>query len=159
MDFLLELVAAIFIEVPLEATMESKRVKTWVKTMVFFLVGNILTVILAFIALDGSQESGVDALTIGIGIIWFLAVTALSIYGHKRKWTDQSDTPSVKAVEIPRNVPKSGLIIRTATMADLEAITQVEAVCFPVAEAATEQEFRERLSHYADHFWLMFDGE
>lgn len=44
-------------------------------------------------------------------------------------------------------------------MSDLDAITQVEAECFPAAEAATEAEFRERLSHYASHFWLMFEGE
>ena len=53
----------------------------------------------------------------------------------------------------------SGMVIRTATMADLEQIAAVEAECFPAAEAATREEFEERLAHYADHFWLMFDGE
>lgn len=47
--------------------------------------------------------------------------------------------------------------IRTATMNDLEAIAAVEAECFPAAEAATKEEFAERLEHYANHFWLMFD--
>lgn len=47
--------------------------------------------------------------------------------------------------------------IRTATMADLEAIAKVEAECFPAAEAATKEEFAERLEHYAQHFWLMFE--
>lgn len=47
--------------------------------------------------------------------------------------------------------------IRTATMADLEAIAAVEAECFPPAEAATKEEFAGRLEHYAKHFWLMFD--
>lgn len=45
--------------------------------------------------------------------------------------------------------------IRTATMADLDAIAAVEAECFPPAEAATKEEFAERLAHYARHFWLM----
>lgn len=49
--------------------------------------------------------------------------------------------------------------IRTATLEDLEAITAVEAECFPVAEAATKEEFFERLKYYANHFWLMFDGD
>lgn len=49
--------------------------------------------------------------------------------------------------------------IRTATLDDLEAITAVEAACFPVAEAATKEEFFERLKYYANHFWLMFDGD
>ena len=47
--------------------------------------------------------------------------------------------------------------IRTATMNDLEAIAAVEAECFPAAEAATKEEFAERLAHYAEHFWLLFD--
>lgn len=51
------------------------------------------------------------------------------------------------------------MIIKTATIEDLAAITAVEAECFPAAEAATEKEFKERLAYYANHFWLMFDGE
>ena len=43
-------------------------------------------------------------------------------------------------------------------MADLNQIARVEAECFPAAEAATAEEFEARLSHYADHFWLMFEG-
>ena len=42
-------------------------------------------------------------------------------------------------------------------MNDLEAIAAVEAECFPAAEAATKEEFAERLAHYAEHFWLLFD--
>lgn len=51
------------------------------------------------------------------------------------------------------------LRIRTATIADLDKISEVEAACFPAAEAATKAEFAERLAHYADHFWLMFEGQ
>lgn len=51
------------------------------------------------------------------------------------------------------------LHIRTAAMTDLDAIAAVEAACFPAAEAATRQEFAQRLAHYAGHFWLMFEGE
>ena len=49
--------------------------------------------------------------------------------------------------------------IRTATIDDLTAIAQVEAACFPPAEAATADEFKDRLEHYANHFWLMFDND
>lgn len=49
--------------------------------------------------------------------------------------------------------------IRKATMNDLDAISEVESECFPAAEAATKEEFKERLESYADHFLLMFDGE
>lgn len=49
--------------------------------------------------------------------------------------------------------------IRTASLDDLSAITAVEAVCFPPAEAAGPESFRRRLTVYPDHFWLLFDGE
>ena len=49
--------------------------------------------------------------------------------------------------------------IRTATMADLPAIAQLEAVCFPAAEAATEASFARRLEAYPNHFWVLMNGE
>lgn len=49
------------------------------------------------------------------------------------------------------------MTIRTAQMEDIDAITAVETECFPRAEAATREEFAERLKYYKDHFWLMFD--
>ena len=49
--------------------------------------------------------------------------------------------------------------IRTATFKDLDAVSAVEAACFPAAEAATPADFAERLRHYGGHFWLMSDGE
>lgn len=51
------------------------------------------------------------------------------------------------------------MVIRTATMEDLDAVTAVEAECFPPAEAATREEFEGRLRTYGDHFWLMFEDE
>lgn len=51
------------------------------------------------------------------------------------------------------------MLIRKATMEDLVALVAVERECFPPLEAATEKDFRGRLEHYADHFWLLFDGD
>lgn len=48
--------------------------------------------------------------------------------------------------------------IRTATAADLIQIAQVEAICFPPAEAATAESFARRLQAYPNHFWLLLDG-
>ena len=44
-------------------------------------------------------------------------------------------------------------------MADLPAIAQLEAVCFPAAEAATEASFARRLEVYPNHFWILTDGK
>ena len=49
--------------------------------------------------------------------------------------------------------------VRYATMDDLNAISAVEAECFPASEAATKRNFAERIKYYGNHFWLMFDDE
>ncbi len=49
--------------------------------------------------------------------------------------------------------------IKYATMEDLAEIAAVEAECFPPAEAATENDFAERIKYYGNHFWLMYDDE
>lgn len=48
--------------------------------------------------------------------------------------------------------------IRLATMADLEEITAVEALCFPPAEAADRDAFQKRLEIFPNHFWLLEDA-
>lgn len=49
------------------------------------------------------------------------------------------------------------MLIRKAVMGDLQAIAKVEAECFPPAEAAKENVFKNRLEVYPDHFWLLED--
>lgn len=49
--------------------------------------------------------------------------------------------------------------IRKATLNDLDAITALEAACFPEAEAASRDSFEKRLKVFADRFWLMWDGD
>lgn len=51
------------------------------------------------------------------------------------------------------------MLIRTATINDLDEIHYVESECFSYAEAASKNEFKERLKHYPNHFWLIFDDE
>ena len=47
------------------------------------------------------------------------------------------------------------MIIRHATMADLDAIAEIERICFPEAEAASRDSFEKRLAVFPDHFWLL----
>lgn len=53
----------------------------------------------------------------------------------------------------------SGYEIRTATPADLDAVSAVEQTCFPPAEAASREAFESRLKYYGNHFWLLFEGQ
>lgn len=50
------------------------------------------------------------------------------------------------------------MTIRQATMEDLAAIADLEAACFPAAEAATRESFEKRLEKFAEHFWLLLEG-
>ena len=45
--------------------------------------------------------------------------------------------------------------IRTATEDDLTDLAGIEAECFPEAEAATEDDIRDRLHYYSDHFLIL----
>ncbi len=46
-------------------------------------------------------------------------------------------------------------MIRTVRETDLEAVTAIEAACFPAAEAAPRQAMKDRIAAYPDHFWVM----
>lgn len=47
------------------------------------------------------------------------------------------------------------LQIRTGTIADLEAISQIEEASFPPAEMASKDRIKERLTAYGDRFWIL----
>ena len=51
------------------------------------------------------------------------------------------------------------ILIRKATTTDLDLVTHIEATCFPPAEAAPREAFKERLDHYAGQFLIAFDGD
>lgn len=51
------------------------------------------------------------------------------------------------------------MLIRKAIMDDLKAIAALEAECFVPEKAASEDSYKNRLTYFADHFWLMFDGD
>ena len=44
--------------------------------------------------------------------------------------------------------------IRQAEAGDLEAVTRVEAACFPAAEAAGKEAFRQRLTAFPECFFV-----
>lgn len=163
MDVLIEFLVGFFFQMPMEMALESKRLKPWVKTALMFVVCNLLTILMVFIAVsmaDGDAPAGDIAIPGVIAALMF----GLSIYvcatGHKRGWQRERTCPLEGTAAPPRrNVPNPDVVIRTATMADLDQIARVEAECFPASEAATREEFQERLTHYADYFWLMFDGD
>ena len=162
MDLLFELLLGLFFEMPLEMAMESKRLKPWVKTALMFVVINLITILVIIITVSMSHREG-PAGDVAIGIAIAALFFGLSIYvcvtGHRRGWRRERSCPLEPAAAPAHHTPDPDVTIRTASLSDLDAIAAVEAECFPAAEAATKEEFSERLKHYADHFWLMFDGD
>ena len=164
MDFILELLFGFFFEVPMEMAMESKTLKPWVKTAIVFVVAKLLTALMALIAISlYHREDAADngwQVAVVFGIVLFVGSLVVCISGHRRGWQDKQIGPMKKSVAVVhRNEPNPSVTIRTAFLTDLDAIAAVEAECFPPAEAATREEFAERLKHYSNHFWLMFDGD
>ena len=89
MDFLLELIVGIFFEAPLDAAMESRRVKTWVKTMLFSLLGGAMAVLFNVMTVSVWQDQRNITSTIILALItlcWTAFVVWGAIHGHKRKW-------------------------------------------------------------------------
>lgn len=89
MDVLLEILFGLFVELPMEATMESKRVKTWVKTLLFSLLGYPLTLLFVLAARTTWVEQGSMfgcAFMVILALAWFAFITWAAVYGHKNKW-------------------------------------------------------------------------
>jgi uncharacterized membrane protein YhaH (DUF805 family) len=88
MDILLEFILGLLFELPLDAAMESKRLKTGVKTAVFALLGGLLVAFFAFLTVQTWQSGGgmsgivmtLITISFAILIVWG------AIDGHKRDW-------------------------------------------------------------------------
>jgi len=52
------------------------------------------------------------------------------------------------------------ITIRQATIEDLDSVTKVESICFPVAEAATRESLEERINIFSKSFFVAeIDGK
>lgn len=51
------------------------------------------------------------------------------------------------------------ITIRNVTALDLDAVTAVEAACFPPAEGATRESFAGRIAQFPERFFVACDGE
>ena len=88
MDFLFELIVELLFEVPFEAAMESRRLKRGVKTVLFCLLGGVITAFMGFLTvctfLEGNLTSTLFMSLITLGVL--LTIVFGAIRGHKRNW-------------------------------------------------------------------------
>lgn len=82
MEFLFEFLFDLFFEIPMDIAMGSKRLKNWVKTLLFCLVGGAVSVLLAVIAF--TPPIIVEAA--GICVLWTVFVIVGAVIGHRSKW-------------------------------------------------------------------------
>ena len=88
MDDLVEAVLELLFEVPFEAAMESRKLKTGVKTTLFCVLGGLIEVLFALLTVSSWQDNDYTArfFMTTITVAWFLLVIFGAIRGHSRKW-------------------------------------------------------------------------
>lgn len=72
----------------------------------------------------------------------FYTLFNISYDNTKRKCTQENKNDIIQVLKLKG---EHSMIIRLATIKDLDYITNVEKECFPVEEAATRDSFEERL--------------
>ena len=87
MEFLFELIFEIILEGIFGLTVKNPKVKTWVKTLVFLLLGEAVAGLFLWISYVAPEaEPGGDivcrVIAIAVGVGFLIA----AIYGHKRGW-------------------------------------------------------------------------
>lgn len=86
MDILMEFLLALFFEAPFEMAMESRRLKTWVKTLLFCILCGAISVFIGVIAFYPPFQLEVAV----IWGIWTLFSVIAAIIGHRRKWKNKN---------------------------------------------------------------------
>ena len=90
MDLIFEFVAELLFEVPFEIAMENRRIKTWIKTTLFCILGGLLSFLFGFIAVSVwlDQRNIVGTVVMALLTLGWIAFIILgAIWGHKRKWS------------------------------------------------------------------------
>ena len=88
MDFLVEIIMELLFELPLDAAMESRKLKTGVKTAIFSVLCGIITALLGGITvLMWQDQDSTGTFFMALITLGMLLMTVFgAIRGHKRKW-------------------------------------------------------------------------
>ncbi len=88
MDILAEFFFELLFEVPFDMAMDSRRLKIWVKTLLFCLLGGALDALFLVMCIscwqnwDGTVRMVMSVITAG----WTALVVLGAIHGHRKKW-------------------------------------------------------------------------
>lgn len=87
MEFLAELIIG-FLEYCFDITFGSTKVKSWIKTLLFILMTQAVTVVLAWISIDSYQKGITDGAVVAgiITVVWAIGMLIAAAYSHKRNW-------------------------------------------------------------------------
>lgn len=88
MDFLVKLILEIFVGLPIEAAMESAKLSKMIKTVLFVLIGGVMTVFFGFCTWEvweQQDDAGTFCMTL-ITVGMLLLTVCGAIRGYKRNW-------------------------------------------------------------------------
>lgn len=89
MDELVEIILELLFEVPLDAAMKSKKLKTGVKTAIFSVFGGGITLFFAVLTvlkwMEQDDFTGAFLMTLATSVLFFGVIFG-AIRGHERKW-------------------------------------------------------------------------
>lgn len=92
MDFLLELLFGLLFELPMEAALESKRLKNWVKTASISVSCAAVLLLIAWAVQVSWLREGWSGMTVGLCALLSVG-TGFCVWmirdGHRRKWVQE----------------------------------------------------------------------
>lgn len=100
----------------------------------------------------------IAVLALPVMVLLLLIYMIWSVAGKITAWLDNKKKSNNAMSGLPGRTEDT-MVVRNAKIEDLEAISAVEAECFPPAEAASADDIRARLEVYPNHFWLLYDED
>ncbi len=82
----MEFLAGLLFEVPLDIAMESRQLKTWVKTLLFSLLGGGMALLFYWLTWQSRGDREAFTVLCGISIGWTALIVFGARVGHKRNW-------------------------------------------------------------------------
>ena len=90
MDFIFELIFELVLEGIFGLTIHNPKVKTWVKTLVFLVISELLPALLLWISFSvPADEPGGDLVVRIISVALAIGFLIAAIYGHRRDWKQE----------------------------------------------------------------------
>ncbi len=87
MEFIAELIFEVILEGVFGLTIGNPKVKTWTKTIIYFLITQAITALMVLSSVHCLQEGNTGGYVIaGLAVVWGIGMLIATVYSHKRNW-------------------------------------------------------------------------